>query len=531
MSRPGLGPAWVWLAAALMALPFLMAGGRPPISTLPNQLAALAAGGAVLMMFHAKPARRPWALHQALLGGLALAGLVSSVMVIQPLLWGAVNEAPARAMGALRQPNHLASLLVWAAGSLVALQVHQRWKPPLAWLGMALLMTALVLTGSRTGLLGVGLLILWGLVDHRLPRASRQILCATPVMVMLAWWMLPQLATVEGSALQAPQRLLSLSGDVSSLRLAIWRDALSLISSHPGSGVGWGQFNLAWSLTPMAQRPPELFDHTHNLVLQLMVELGIPLGLLLSLALAGLMLWALRRAWKAEGEGAVLQRCCAGLLWVMALHSLLEYPLWYAHFLVPTVMALCLVFSEPNRENAAAHLTAVSTNIAARTGAQIAGLALGAAMLLAAGAAYVDYQSVSDIYAPSAGAKSLQQRMARGQQSWLFSRYADYAVATNQAAEPQQPWPPNLAHAFAGASHLLLDPKLMKAWAQAYAARNGPQDLDRARYLAARLREFKTPGAQAWFEECARPRTAGANAAFQCEAPVGNWSWRDFVGP
>ena len=35
----------------------------------------------------------------------------------------------------------------------------------------------------------------------------------------------------------------------------------------------------AWTLTPFPGRPIAFFDHTHNLPLQLIVELGVPLGL------------------------------------------------------------------------------------------------------------------------------------------------------------------------------------------------------------------------------------------------------------
>ena len=53
-----------------------------------------------------------------------------------------------------------------------------------------------------------------------------------------------------------------------------------MIAREPLAGVGFGEFNLAWTLTEFPHRPTAFFDHTHNLPLHLMVELGIPLGLL-----------------------------------------------------------------------------------------------------------------------------------------------------------------------------------------------------------------------------------------------------------
>ena len=76
------------------------------------------------------------------------------------------------------------------------------------------------------------------------------------------------------------------------------------------------------------------------------------------------------------------------------------------------------------------------------------------------------------------------QRIAAGQRSWLFAHHADYAaVTTDDASRPPTP-------AFARAPHYLLDTRLMIAWAQAL-ARAG--ELDKARHLAQRLREFRNP--------------------------------------
>ena len=63
-------------------------------------------------------------------------------------------------------------------------------------------------------------------------------------------------------------------------RFDIWSNALALIASHPWLGVGFGDFNFAWTLTPFPGRPTEFFDHTHNLILNFAVEMGVPLATL-----------------------------------------------------------------------------------------------------------------------------------------------------------------------------------------------------------------------------------------------------------
>ena len=44
------------------------------------------------------------------------------------------------------------------------------------------------------------------------------------------------------------------------------------------AGVGFGEFNLAWTLSEFPSRPTAFFDHTHNLPLQLLVGAGRSAG-------------------------------------------------------------------------------------------------------------------------------------------------------------------------------------------------------------------------------------------------------------
>jgi len=189
---------------------------------------------------------------------------------------------------------------------------------------------------------------------------------------------------------------------------------------------------------------------------------------------------------------------------MMALHSLLEYPLWYAYFLLPAAWALGFALGE-------------AAPAARRAGDR---RLFAAAMLVSAAGvlSVVDYARVVSIFAPADDAGPLPQRIAAGQRSVLFAHHADYAAATTTET-PGQAMP-----AFAGAAHYLLDTRLMMAWARAYAERG---DVNRARYLAQRLREFHHPETDEFFAACeqnTKPRP------FQCEAPSVALTWRDFTG-
>jgi O-antigen ligase len=432
--------------------------------------------------------------------------------------WIARPATPGRAGGNLRQPNHLSSLLVW---SLVALAcLHEAWverprDPRLAiarlasLLAVAALVFAIVLTVSRTGMVCVVLLALWGLVDRSLSRFTRILLSLMPVVYVLSWML-------AASGVQTFAGDSQIHGaDLSSSRFGIWANALSLIAQHPWLGVGWGEFNFAWTLTPFPGRPGAFFDHTHNLPLQLLVELGIPLGTLVM----ALLLWALWKAFAAARRAAsadvLTQRGALVMVLTMAVHSMLEYPLWYAYFLLPTAFAfgICLggirEHGEP-RERAA---PAASRRFSM---ALVVGSAL---LILGAIVTVIDYTRVVVIFSPPENAAPLPERIADGQRSWLFAHHADYAAGT--IAEH----PGEALTSFKRSTHYLLDTRLMMAWAKALEESG---DTDRARYVAQRLREFNNPGAAEFFAPCEASKAPSTPLPFQCLQPTRSLSFEDF---
>ncbi len=445
--------------------------------------------------------------------------LIALLQVFLPELcdgdWIAASGYPGRAVGNLRQPNHLSSLLLWHCIAVIALFELGRLKRAWAALLLALGVFAVVLTASRTGLVSVLLLALWGLADRRLSRDGRRLLVAAPVVYALSWLAMAQWAAMSQHAFGGSERLAET--DISSSRFAIWRDTLSLIVQQPWLGVGWGEFNLAWSLTPFPRRPVAFFDHTHNLPLQLAVEMGIPLAMLVT----GLLLWAMwqgaRRAWAAAGDAGTTQRCAMLMVVMIALHSLLEYPLWYSYFLLPAAWAFGYALQgEAGGEGGAKG--------AARELQPAPALAIGAVVVaLCAGFSVIDYRRVVLIFAPGSDARALDERIAAGQRSVFFAHHADYAAVTSEIPQADP------AHAFDRVPHYLLDTRLMMTWARALAQQGR---LDEARHLAARLREFRKVDAEDFFAACpdaAVPPAPGL--AFQCEIPQRTPGWREFLSP
>jgi O-antigen ligase len=559
-AAPKIPPSTLLAVVVAALLPTFLAFSQPPSPTVYGQLIALALWGVALLMLAARPVAGRWraaspllcalglcigatlvsmaagslpaglglataglvlaaallaaggarasgdaALREAFFVAWLLAGLCSAFVAFGQVFmphaldgdWFALPSTPGRAFGNLRQPNHLATLLLWSALAVVPLHGGARLRAAVAWPVFAGLVFALVLTASRTGVIGIVVLALWGLFDRRLSRNARALLLAGPVFYALGWAFMAWWAEATAQPFGGAARLAA-EGLAGGSRLLIWRDTLALIAAHPWLGVGAGEFNLAWSLTPSPQRSGEFFDHSHNLVLQLLAEYGVLLGG----AVIALLVVALWQAWRRSAANIELRTAFMMVL-LMGVHSQLEYPLWYAYFLLPTAWAwgLCLG----------------ATDAAPRTGGKAIALRIGGAAMVAAAlfAAY-DYRRVVLIYAPGTNDAPLTERIADGQQSLLFPHHADYAAAT--MAEH----PGTQMAALQRASHYLLDTRLMTAWAVAYAEQG---DLERARHLAERLREFNNPASATFFAPC---RPAAASAPFQCAPPARALDWRAF---
>jgi len=427
--------------------------------------------------------------------------------------WLARPGAGGRVGGNLRQPNHLSSLLLW---SLVAtVWLHAAWSRrkaaamtalnAAAAIAMLAFTFGVVLTVSRTGAVCILLLASWGLLDKQLPRFTRVLLWSLPLFLVVFWVGITEWATASHHVFAGDDQLHK--GDLSSSRFGIWKNTLSLIAMHPWTGVGWGEFNFAWTLTPFPGRPVAFFDHAHNLPLQLAVEIGIPLTVLVMALVAVAVVWAFKEARRQEGLDRTTSAAALMMVLMIGIHSLLEYPLWYAYFLLPAAFAFGTALARP-----------AAPGQGRPAGPSPALVVASAAVVLAAIVAVVDYQRVVQIFAPDEDAAPLGQRIEAGQRSWFFAHHADYAAATT-AVHPSE-----AMQAFERAPHYLLDARLMIAWSKALAEQG---DLERARYVAQRLKEFNHPLGATFFAECDNPPAAEA-LPFQCTPPTETLTYLDF---
>jgi O-antigen ligase len=532
-SRAMAMPALVLGALAMATLGHLILGSLP--ATFAHAHLAMLAAAALLLFSGAHVGAAPrasrhavwWALCWALLGAGLINAAIAATQVFWPELadgqWLARSSLPGRAVGNLRQPNHVATLILWAMVAATVLTEARQWRLRLAWPAQAVLAGALVLTASRTGLLGVALLALWGLLDRRLSRPSRALLMALPVLYAAAWAAMAAWTQGHGTQFLAAERWAA--ADLSASRFRIWADSWRLVMSQPWLGVGVGEFNHAWSLSVLPERPVAFFDHAHNLSLHWAVELGLPLAIGLTLAL----LWALWRVARAAfaqrpWRETLPTRASFVLLLLVGVHSQLEYPLWYAYFLLPTAWLLGFGLAQAASPPRVAPQRLMPDGTRTRPGGEsrpMAALALaGSVLALGAALAVADYARVAVIF-DAQSQRSLAERIRDGQRSFFFGHHADYAAATTRMLAPDD------LRIFRRPTHHLLDTRLMIAWAEALAAAG---DLPRARYLAARLREFRNPASKEWFDRCPPAAASAPSQDPACLGPDPNvvLNWTNF---
>jgi hypothetical protein len=149
------------------------------------------------------------------------------------------------------------------------------------------------------------------------------------------WALLGVTVSSGGSATSGTRLFAEVAGP--SPRLALMRTAWAALGEHPWLGQGAGNYSWASFVAAASHTGDEPFmvaEHAHNFAFQLAAEFGVPATVVVLLLL---LFWArqfLRQQWRPEHVW------CASILGIGVVHSLLEYPLWYAYFLGPTALLL-----------------------------------------------------------------------------------------------------------------------------------------------------------------------------------------------
>lgn len=273
-------------------------------------------------------------LLNGLHGVFLLCALASTVVAlcqwlgVTPGFFGITPISGGRVTGNIGQPNHLATLLLLGLVGAGWFFHRQRIGKGVLLLMALLLCVGLALSQSRQAWVGLAAVTAWSLIALKRGQTT-----------IPGWWLAAFGAGLVAALIALPplNSALLLSAGRSAeeftaqgTRLVHWSSMLDAIGRAPWLGYGWNELAVAQSAAA-ADHPAtyEVLDHSHNLLIDLMVWNGVPLGLLLFGVLAWWWWRHLRHS--ADAASAFL---LASLL-VIFVHAMFEYPLSYAYFLLP----------------------------------------------------------------------------------------------------------------------------------------------------------------------------------------------------
>ena len=382
-------------------------------------------------------------LHWLLMAWL-IAALVSSTLAVLQYLDLARELVPwvnqprtGDAFANLRQRNQFASLtsigLVALFGLAATLQSISKRYASMMWCALALLAAGLACSVSRTGavqwLLLAVFVVVWVWKDSKqVHTVLLRLAIGAPLLVIL-WslvlpWIALQLNGVMGASL-----LLRVAGQAQDYaacggRRVLWSNVLQMLAQHPWQGWGLGETDFAhYSTDYQSERFCDLLDNAHNFPLHLALEFGLPFALACCVFAVH---WLYKKSRLATTNNA--RRVAFGMMLLLGIHSMLEYPLWYGPFQITLGLALGL-WAETTTERI------VEAKPASSTRQQLLPMVMSSALFLACFYATWDYNRLAQIYRqPEMRDETYRDNpMQAASQSWLFKNQVDFARLMTQS--------------------------------------------------------------------------------------------------
>ena len=276
-------------------------------------------------------------------------GLISSVIAIcqwlnihgyfSPWMYTFKGNRP---YANLAQPNNLATLLTVAL--LACLYFYEKkWLKNIYLVPYALiLMFSIALTQSRTSwVVCLFILIFLGVKQfNRNKRFGFLKLVGWVAIFGLMIANLPYLQQlISGLSSLKMAETASVIERASSgyLRLDMWQQQWIALLQQPWLGYGWNQTGMAQMAAYDAHPNHEWYKSAHNIMLDLLIWNGAIIGGLIVVYLTAWLFWLNKGVKDTVSIIATLMVCA------ILIHGLLEFPLHYAYFLLPTGFLLGVI--------------------------------------------------------------------------------------------------------------------------------------------------------------------------------------------
>ena len=242
------------------------------------------------------------------------------------------------------QPNNMATFLLMSL--LACLYLYETKKVPIKWLVPAalIMLVSVALSQSRTSWVACAFILVYlayqqfkGYIHIKWYYlvAWLSVFIGLVLVLSVIGSYLTQLLDIQIKAVDVARRA---TGDMS--RLAIWQQMLHAIIDRPWFGYGWNQTSVAYTLVSDHFQGPVWVRSAHNFILDFVLWNGLIIGLPF---LAYFGYWGYQLNKHVNSVESVI-----GILMIGAvlIHSMLEFPQYYAYFLLPVGFIMGLVQSQ-----------------------------------------------------------------------------------------------------------------------------------------------------------------------------------------
>mgnify|MGYP000393823390 FL=1 len=308
-----------------------------------------------------QPSAREQLMKQVCWLLLIIASVTSLIAMVQWLgfessVYGIMQLKGNRPYANFGQPNNLATFLI--IGLMGALFLYEKHKASL-WLlipSSLSILFAICLTQSRTSLLVcIFICIYWVIKQYKnKPRLNFiKLFGWAATYFLIAGYLLPIIAQVMTTSVgEAVTHTASLAQRAGSghERLGMWMQIIHAIGERPWFGYGWNQTSVAVVESIHFNTVQVWFNSAHNIVLDLLVWNGLPLGFLIIAYFAIWLFWLSKNAKDTISIVAIL------MVSAILMHAMLEFPQRYAYFLLPMGFLLGLIQAQtPNLNGVSLH--------------------------------------------------------------------------------------------------------------------------------------------------------------------------------
>lgn len=231
-----------------------------------------------------------------------------------------------RPLANFAQPNLLATMLVLGLIGCAYVYQLERIGKLTGTLLVVMFAFGIAMTQSRAAVLQLLVVGGWLALNSRRGRIDLRALALVALVVVgciTAWPHL--LEASSGSGGRGIDNAASAGN-----RPTHWMSMLDASTRNPWFGFGWSQIPVAhFAVAPDYPATKEILAESHNLILDLLVWNGWPIGLLLTGALGWWFFVMMRRRHSSESAIAL-----AAVISIFV-HSMVEFPIYYLYFMLP----------------------------------------------------------------------------------------------------------------------------------------------------------------------------------------------------